>query len=454
MKKLSTLLYLLLLMALVSAEPRTQLLPKQIAVIHVTVVDASGAMPKLDMTVIITGDRITGLGKTGKVRIPKAAQVIDATGKFIIPGLWDMHIHSVSYENGRKFLPLLIAHGITGVRDMGSSLDDILRLRQETNEGKILGPRMVIAGPLLQGPLPFQTPFIMSVDNDAKASQAVTYLKGRGVDFIKVHDALPRELYFAIASEARRQGIPFVGHVPPSISATEATNARQHSIEHLGGRFYGVLLACSSREAELTERIRRIVKNALKALNEKKEPDDSEIFRAGFTKSLLDSFSDQKAAVLFAAFKKNDTWQIPTLVAQPIREAVNGGRKDLDEDDIRYGKLLVRKQFEIVAAMKRAGVRIMAGTDLPPNDLALHEELSLLVEAGLTPMEALQTATRNPAEFLGRLDTLGTVEQGKIADLVLLDANPLEDIRNTRKIHAVIFGGKVIPKSSSQEISR
>jgi hypothetical protein len=265
---------------------------------------------------------------------------------------------------------------------------------------------------------------------------------------------LPRELYFAIASEARRQGIPFVGHVPPSISATEATNAGQHSIEHLGGRFYGVLLACSSREAELTERIRRIIKNVLKALNEKKEPDDSEIFRASFTKSLLDSFSEQKAAVLFAAFKKNDTWQIPTLVAQPIREAVNGWRKDLDEDDIRYGKLLVRKEFEIVAAMKRAGVKIMAGTDLPPNGLTLHEELSLLVEAGLTPMEALQAATRNPAEFLGRLDTLGTVEQGKIADLVLLDANPLEDIRNTRKIHAVIFGGKVIPQSSSQEISK
>lgn len=421
MKKLSPLLYLLLLMALVSAEPRTQQLPDQVAVIHVTVIDATGAKPKHDMTVIITGDRITGLGKTGKVRIPKTAHVVDATGKFLIPGLWDMHIHSVSYENGRKFLPLLLAHGVTGVRDMGSPLDDILRLRQETNQGKIPGPRMVIAGPLLQGPLPFQTPFIMSVHNESEASQAVIYLKGRGVDFIKIHDALPRELYFAIASEARRQGIPFVGHVPPSISATEATNAGQHSIEHLGGRFYGVLLACSSREAELTERIRRIVKDVLKALNEKKEPDDSEIFRAGFTKPLLDSFSNQKAVVLFAAFKKNDTWQVPTLVAQPIREAVNGGRKDLNEDDIRYGKLLVRKQFETVAAMKRAGVKIMAGTDLPPDGLSLHEELLLLVEAGLTPMEALQTATRNPAEFLGRLDSLGTVEQGKIADLVLLE---------------------------------
>ena len=450
MKALFALLYLLLFTAFVSGQSRTPARPKQLALIHVTVIDATGAPAKQDRTVVITGDRITALGKTGNVRISKTAQILDATGKFIIPGLWDMHIHSVSYENGRRFLPLLMAHGITGVRDMGSPLEDILRLRQETNEGKILGPRMVIAGPLLQGPLPFQTPFIMSVHNEAEATQAVIYLKGRGVDFIKVHDALPRELYFAIASEARRQGIPFVGHVPPSISATEAINAGQHSIEHLGGRFYGVLLACSSREAELTERIRSIVKNVLKALNEKKEPDDSEIFRAGFTKPLFDSFSSQKAAVLFAAFKKNDTWQVPTLVAQPIREAVNGGRKDLNEDDIRYGKLLVRKQFDMVAAMKRAGVKIMAGTDLPPDGLTLHEELSLLVEAGLTPMEALQTATRNPAEFLGRLDSLGTVERGKIADLVLLDANPLQDIRNTRRIHAVIFGGNVIPQSPLQ----
>ena len=451
MKALFALLYLLLFTAFVSGQSRTPARPKQLALIHVTVIDATGAPAKQDRTVVITGDRITALGKTGNVRISKTAQILDATGKFIIPGLWDMHIHSVSYENGRRFLPLLMAHGITGVRDMGSPLEDILRLRQETNEGKILGPRMVIAGPLLQGPLPFQTPFIMSVHDEAEATRAVIYLKGRGVDFIKVHDALPRELYFAIASEARRQGIPFVGHVPPSISATEAINAGQHSIEHLGGRFYGVLLACSSREAELTERIRSIVKNVLKALNEKKEPDDSEIFRGGFTKPLFDSFSSQKAAVLFAAFKKNDTWQVPTLVAQPIREAVNGGRKDLNEDDIRYGKLLVRKQFDMVAAMKRAGVKIMAGTDLPPDGLTLHEELSLLVEAGLTPMEALQTATRNPAEFLGRLDSLGTVERGKIADLVLLDANPLQDIRNTRRIHAVIFGGNVIPQSPLQK---
>jgi imidazolonepropionase-like amidohydrolase len=406
------------------------------------------------MTIVITGDRITALGRTGEVRVPGDAEVVDARGEFLIPGLWDMHIHSVSYENGRRFLPTLVARGITGVRDMGSPLEDVLRLRQETREGKIQGPRMVVAGPLLQGPLPFQLPFIMSVNDEAEARRAVIYLKGRGVDFIKVHDALPRDLYFAVAAEAKRRHIPFVGHVPPSVTAMEAASAGQHSIEHLGGRFYGVLLSCSDREAELTGRIRGIVNAALKALNEKKEADDSEIFRSGFTKPLLDSYDERKAAELLSAFKKNDTWQVPTLVAQPIRQAVQGGRKDLNEDDLRYGRMLVRKLSEVVAAMNRAGVRIMAGTDLPPDGLALHEELELLVEAGLTPMEALQAATRNPAEFIGRLDSLGTVERGKIADLVLLDADPLADIRNTRKIRAVILGGRWVATAPSQEIRK
>jgi imidazolonepropionase-like amidohydrolase len=454
MKKSSVLwlvpLLLIQFWAPLSTTPQLQ----HLVLTHVTVIDATGAQARPEMTVVITGGRITALAKANEARLPEGAQIIDAGGRFLIPGLWDMHIHSGSYEEGKKFFPLLIARGITGVRDMGCSLEDVLRLRRETSEGKILGPRMIVAGPLIQGPLPFQMPLIVSVHNKIEASRTVVNLKGQGVDFIKVQDALPRDLYFAVASEANRQGLPFAGHVPPSISALEATKAGQHSIEHLGGRFHGVLLACSDREAELTKKIRTVLGDALKALSQKREPDDSEIFRAGFTRPLLNSYSDRKAAALFSEFKKHQTWQAPTLVAQPIREALGSGRKDLSEDDIRYGRMLMRKQLEVVSAMKRAGVGVMAGTDLAPGSWSLHEELSLLVEGGLTPMEALQTATRNPAEFLGRLDSLGTIEEGKIADLVLLEANPLEDIRNTRKIYAVILGGKMIHKSALSEIGK
>jgi hypothetical protein len=250
-----------------------------------------------------------------------------------------------------------------------------------------------------------------------------------------------------VADEAKRQRIPFAGHVPPSITTAEASNAGQRSIEHLGGRFYGVLLGCSDREPELTAKVREIVSDVMKALNEGREPNDSAIFKAGLTKPLFESFDARKEAALLAMYRRNRTWQVPTLAAQPLRAAINE-RRDLSEDDILYGRKLLQKQFELVKLMQHAGVKIMAGTDLPPERSRLYEELSLLVAAGLTPLEALQSATRNPAEFLGRLNSLGTIERGKIADLVLLDANPLEDIRNVQKINAVVLGGKLIPKAS------
>jgi hypothetical protein len=413
----------------------------------VTVIDATGAPAKSDMSIVVANGRIITLGRTGKVRLPKGAEIVNAKGKFLIPGLWDMHIHSGGYENGKKYFPRLIAQGITGVRDMGSPLDEILRLRREVNEGLIIGPHMIIAGPIVQGPLPFRMPLFISVNNEAEARQTVISLEERGVDFIKVQDALPRDLYFAIADEAKRQRIPFAGHVPPSISAAEASNAGQRSIEHLGGRFYGVLLACSNRESELTAKVRGIVSNVMRDLNEGREPDDSGIFKFSLTKPLSESFDERKAAALFSIFLRNQTWQVPTLAAQPLRAAVNE-RKDLSADDIRYGRDLLQKQLDVVRLMQRAGVKIMAGTDLPPERSRLSEELSLLVEAGLSPMEALQSATRNPAEFIGRLDSLGTIERGKIADLVLLDDNPLEGISNIQKINAVVFGGRLIPRSS------
>jgi Amidohydrolase family len=446
MKRTLTILLLLLLPGpeFGQAKPTRQF--KSLVLTHATLIDATGAPAKRDMSIVIVDGRLTTLGKTGRVRVPADAEIIDASGKFLIPGLWDMHIHSGGYENGKKYLPRLVANGITGVREMGSPLDEILRLRKEIDEGAIIGPHMIVAGPIVQGPLPFKMSLFVSVNNEAEARQTVISLKGRGVNFIKVQDALPRDLYFAVADEARRQRIPFAGHVPPSISAAEASNAGQRSIEHLGGRFYGVLLGCSKIESELTAKVREIVSNVLKSLNEGREPDDSGIFRASLTKPLLESFNNRKAATLFSMFLRNHTWQVPTLVAQPLRQAINK-RKDLSEDDLSYRKRLVQKQFDVVRAMQRAGVKIMAGTDFPPESARLYEELALLVEAGLTPMEALQSATRNPAVFLGRLDSLGTIERGKIADLILLDANPLEDINNVQKINAVVLGGKLISKS-------
>jgi len=453
MKKILALLLLILLPTSLVAQFKLTAESRPVIFNRVILIDMTGAPPKPNMTVIVIGNRISAIGKTGKVYLPKNAQIIDASGKYLIPGLWDMHIHSGGYENGRKYFPFLIAKGITGVRDMGTPLEEILRLRKDINDEKILAPRMMITGHLLQGSLPFKNPVFVSVNNEVEASQAVINLKKNGVNFIKIHDAVPRDIYLAIAAEAKRQKLPLAGHVPPFISAVEGSNAGQQSIEHLGGRFYGVLLACSTREAELTERIKLIINDVLKAFGEKREPDDSAIFRADFTKPLFESFSEQKAKLVFAAFRRNKTWQVPTLVAQPLREAINE-RKDLSEDDRLYAKKLMRKQFDVVAAMQQAGVKIMAGTDLPLDKPKLHEELALLVEAGLTPMQALQTATSNPAKYLSMSDSLGTVEKGKLADLVLLDANPLDNIANTKKIFAVVVNGRYLSKVKLQEMLR
>ena len=418
-----------------------------IAFTHVTVIDGTGAAPKAGMVVLITGGRISAVGKVGEIKVPEGAQVVDATGKFLIPGLWDMHVHSVAYEEAKKAFPQVVASGITGIRDMGAPKDEVLRLRAEIAEGKLLGPRMVVAGPILQGPLPSnlaKLPLLQSVSSEKEAKQAVVSLKQSGVDFIKVQDSLPRELYFAIAAEAARQRIPFAGHLPPAISAWEASTAGQRSIEHLGGTHYGILIACADSESELHAEVRGIMKSEIEAAFQGREPDNSMLFRAAFTRRLLESYSDRKAAALFRAFTKNNTWQVPTLAA--LRSLWN--RKDLSEADIQYGTKVREKELEVVNVMRKSSVKVMAGTDGPLSEAAgnLHEELALLVEAGFTPMEALQSATRNPAEFLGLSSSIGSIQAGRLADLVLLDANPLEDIRHTKKIRAVVLGGRYLDR--------
>jgi imidazolonepropionase-like amidohydrolase len=424
---------------------------KPLVFTHVTVIDMADAPPRPEMTVVVVGNRIAALGKTGKIRAPRNAQVVDASGKYLIPGLWDMHIHSDNYDKGRKYFPRLLAMGITGVRDMGSPLDDVLRLRREVDEGKLLGPRMVVCGPLLEGPLPPNfppMPLIFSVKNVSDARQAVRSLKARGVDFIKVDSSLPRESYFAVAAEAKRQSIPFAGHIPPFVTANEASEAGQSSVEHLGGEHYGVLLACSSHESELQAKVKEVAQAQIDAAFATGKVDETGVYRASLTKPLLDSFSDKKAEALFGLFVRNRTWQTPTLFT--LKGLWN--RDDLQDSDIRFGEKVKERELEITKAMQRAGVGLLAGTDAPPDRANLHDELAMLVQAGLTPKEALQAATINPAKYIHRQASLGAIVPGKIADMVLLEANPLEDIGNAKRIAAVVINGRYLPKDSLQKM--
>ena len=441
--------------------------PKSLIFTHVTVIDATGSPAQPDMTVVITGNRITSVSKTGKVRLPKGESIIvDATGKFLIPGLWDMHVHSLYPGRPEFFFPLLIANGVTGVREMASvfSFAEINAIRNDIKTGKILAPRFgAVPGKILEGPGAVASPgpeFVV-VSTPEQAREIVRSYKQQGADFIKVYDLLSRDVYLAIVDEAKRQKIPFAGHPPVVLGAAEVSDLGQRSIEHA----IDLPVSCSSNEAALRKELQELLKAA----------SSSQAARVTIELKALDSYDEQKAAALFARFVRKGTWQCPTLAVGRVaavteNELINDPRMKYIPVAVRnrwralykqrYGvagavennqvKKRFQRRLEIVGAMQRAGVGILAGTDTGFGNpftfpgLSLHEELSLLVQSGLTPMQALQAATRNAARFLKLQNSLGTIEQGKIADLVLLDADPLDDITNTRRISAVVANGRYL----------
>jgi hypothetical protein len=199
---------------------------------NVTVIDCAGHVPHSGMSVLVSDGRIAAITTSSKTKTPANAEVLEGDGKFLIPGLWNMHVHLGAYEGGKRALAAYLAEGITGVRDMGSPLDDILRLRSEVDHGAMGGPHLIVAGPIVQGPLPFQMPAFISVKDVTAARQVVKLLKNRGVDFIKVQDAIPHDIHLALAEEARSEHIPFAGHVPPTVLPEEASDLGQRSIEH------------------------------------------------------------------------------------------------------------------------------------------------------------------------------------------------------------------------------
>jgi imidazolonepropionase-like amidohydrolase len=431
-KGLATLLGVLLFAGGVAAEPaRTGL-----AITHVTVVRTGDGSLTRDATVLIRGDRIESVSSGSS--IPEGVTVVDAEGRFLIPGLWDMHVHWYAED----YLPLFVANGVTGVRQMFGNPAH-LHWRTRFERGELEGPRQVIASRIVDGPKPVW-PASITAANDNEGRLAVRTALREGADFIKVYSLLPRDAYFAIAEEAKSRGVPFAGHVPLSVTAVEASDAGQRSFEHLSG----VLLAASSEEGRIREAW---------SVDGWREQTDR----------LVATYDPEKARALYARIAENGTWQCPTLTV--LRNiALIPDEAIVDDPNLKYMPPTVRsmwdpkrvfrwtskkgyeKALEIVGEMHEAGVRFLAGTDvLNPYcfpGFSLHGELELLVEAGLSPLEALQAATLNPAEFLGKRDIFGTVAAGKTADLVLLDANPLEDISNTRKIHAVVTAGRLLSR--------
>ena len=415
---------------------------------NVTVVDVRTGALQPEQTVILERNHIALVGPSKSAQYPRNAPSVNCRGLFLIPGLWDMHVHLVfgDWFPGAQdiSLPLFVANGVTGVRDMGSELDIVQGWRSEIEAGRLIGPRIYTPGPMLDGPKP-RFPSSAAIATPEDAHRAVADLKRRGADFIKLQSLIPRDAVFAIAEEAKKQEIAFEGHVPDAVRANEMSEARMKSFEHLIGIFEG------------------------------SSPAEDEFLKGNKTEGrFLATYDPARAAALAAILAKNQTWQCPTLVWErggnlidvsdfskdmrvkyvPASWKTKTWKRFTEEitqgygaDDLAIRKRFVEKELEVVGMLHKAGVPFLAGTDTPAGvhifpGYSLHEELQRFVAAGFTPLEALQTATINPARFFGMEDQLGAVEKGKLADLVLLSANPLDDIANTQKIAGVIVNGR------------
>jgi imidazolonepropionase-like amidohydrolase len=418
---------------------------------HATVIDGTGAHPRQNQTVVISGTRILAIGASERIRVPDGAQMIDGSGKYVIPGLWDMHVHMRGsmlgdrdnfIEENEDLLPLYLAQGVTGVREMGGDMvETVLKWRKEIAEGRRQGPRIVTCGPKLDGSKP-TWPGSIPITTPAEAVAAVRHVKEIGAEFVKVYNTLPnipRDAYFAILGEAKKQGLRVTGHLTQDIRFAEAAEAGQ-DFEHI----QSLLRACTTRELELA---------------------------AGMWQTTIDNFDPGSAKALVGLLVHYGTWVTPTLdvsfamanpaaTPDPRTQYLPAAYLDTWLDRRRDPRNVSRpvtpralldaqhkKSSELTKLLHDGGVPLLAGSDTGASNghkypgFSLHDELARMVEAGLSPSQALQTATWNAAKWQGRLESLGSIESGKLADLVLLDANPLDDIRNTKKIHAVVANG-------------
>lgn len=428
-----------------------------------TLINGTDAAPLPDAVIALAGDRIVAVGRRADFPLPPGIPTVDLAGKFVIPGLWDMHVHQTEAE--RIFPPLHVVNGVTGIREMwGTPGTHDLRRRIEL--GQAFGPRMVVASNIIDGPHGIW-PGSQMVATEAEGRAAVRQAQREGADFVKVYSMLGRETYLAIADEAHRAGIRFAGHVPTQVSVGEAVDAGQHTLEHM----IGMLVATSSRAAELHAELRGIDPSELKAGT----------FAPLLEQAAAQTFSPEVAAALANQITQRGSWLSPTLVV--MQRFLSGGTPgDPHDDRLRYMPPSVRTwwqnlgaqpdsppiraalqanhraRVQVLGVMHAAGVGIVAGTDCANPfvfpGFALHEELELLVQAGLSPLRALQAATRDAARCLGMEHVTGTVEPGKFADLVVLEADPLAAITNTTRIHAVVSRGRYLGPDDRARILR
>lgn len=471
-----------LLVALAVVGPALAQEARLVTVEHVTIIDPTALTPAeariSDQTVLIAGNRVRRVGPAGTIPLPDSIHRIDGRGKFLLPGFWDMHVHfnRDPLTRERVMGPLMIAHGVTSVRDMLSDcwepcatgrlrLTDMRAVQQRVATGEVLAPRLqalssaIVRGPTDSAGYPAQFASFWQPGTEEQGRQLARFFSARGVDLIKTYHSVPRAAYLGLLDEARSLGIPVAGHHPPSIDPAEAARHGVRSIEH--ARFPA--LACNPEFDDFSTMFGEFAAGMA--------PFRPEVF-ARLRDATTRQFEPERCARIFEALVAADTYLDPTHLTRqmdaraadssyrndPRRAYVpswrlQGWDRDLSATAGGTPELLgfYRDLFDlglhVTAAAHAAGVKILVGTDAFDTmvfpGFSYHDELALLSRAGLTPLEILRAAAYRGPEFLGKTANFGTVADGKLADLVLLSADPLVDIRNTTQIDAVIFDGVV-----------
>jgi Amidohydrolase family len=435
------------------AQDRTAALDRpSIAIENVAVVDVVRDEIVHPRTVLIVDGRIAAIGKAGTVTVPAGAARVDGRGHYLMPGLVDIHVHLFNNATHRPpnewAFPLFVANGVTGVREMRTEpagMATVEDWRTRASRGEIVAPRVLAAGVAVSG------------ETANAARQQAREAKTAGADFLKIFSEVREPQWRAIVEEARTLHLPVCGHIPSEVSLLESATAGQRSNEHLTQ----VYEACSDKETRWLESRKGVEAGDLGKLRETQEPE------------VLENFDQAACDRAAAALARTDQVQVPTLTLAYFES--RGSPANFREDPRwRYlrpdeqarwerifkegypiaGDKLAARRWEVsrrlVTTLHAAGVRILAGSDAPMPQVypgfSLHKELELLVESGLSPADAIRAATLWPAEFLGLAESSGSVAIGKRADLLLLDANPLTDIRHTQRIRAVVLDGRLFQR--------
>ncbi|HKH99805.1 MAG TPA: amidohydrolase family protein [Candidatus Sulfotelmatobacter sp.] len=399
-----------------------------LAIVGGTLIDGTGAAPVPDAAVVIHNGRIVAAGPRAQVKIPRRAHVVDAHGLTILPGLWDMHAHFEQVEWG----PIYLAAGVTTVRDCGNEFEFITAVRDAIAQRRGLGPRLLIAG-IVDGTGKL-TIGVERVDTPEQAREWTDRYHAAGFQQMKIYSSVKLEEVKAVADEAHRLGMTVTGHVPEGLTAYQVIEAGQDQINHIG-------YIADIMHAPLPEGTSRL--DRAKALADL-DLDSPEALKAlAFLKDhhtvvdptiALFEFFTATTAKPPASFEPGVAKIAPELAEQLTDVGPPSERSEI-------GEKVFQKELAIVGALHRAGIPVVAGTDQTVPGHSLHREIELYVQAGFTPMEAIQAATIVPARAMGLDKETGTVEKGKRADLILIKGNPLEDIHNTRNVEYVITNG-------------